>query len=147
MQIETKFLGSVEIKTENIFTFDQGIPGFEESTKFVFLPLDKESPFGILQSIEQVEVGFVVAFPFLLKDDYAFDVSDTDKKELHVEAASDIITYSIVTLKDPFEKSTLNLLAPVLINIKEKIGKQIVLQDNEKYPLRHPIGALEGSAK
>ncbi|OMC89155.1 flagellar assembly protein FliW [Viridibacillus sp. FSL H7-0596] len=147
MQIETKFLGSVEIEEENIFTFEEGIPGFENSKKYVFLPLEKESPFGILQSITQVEVGFVVAFPFLFKKDYSFDLSESDKKALHVKEESDIITYSIVTLKEPFETSTLNLLAPVIINVKQKIGKQIVLQDNEKYALRHPVGTLEGSAK
>ncbi|MGE7836033.1 flagellar assembly protein FliW [Viridibacillus arvi] len=147
MKIETKFLGSVEIEEESILTFEEGIPGFENSTKFVLLPLEKESPFVILQSIQQVEVGFVVAFPFLFKKDYAFDISKSDKKAIQVKSESDIITYSIVTLKDPFEDSTLNLLAPVLINIKEKLGKQIVLNDNEKYALRHPIGELEGSAK
>ncbi|MBK3494828.1 flagellar assembly protein FliW [Viridibacillus sp. YIM B01967] len=147
MNIETKFLGSVEIEKENIITFEEGIPGFEESKKFVLLPLEKESPFCLLQSTEQVVVGFVVAFPFLFKKDYAFDLLESDKKVLRVKEESDIVTYSIVTLKDPLEASTLNLLAPVLINVKEKIGKQIVLQDNEKYALRHPIGALEGSVK
>lgn len=147
MKIETKFLGSVEIEEESILTFEEGIPGFEESKKYVFLPLENESPFGILQSTEHIEVGFVVAFPFLFKKDYAFDLSEPDKKALQIKDESDIITYAIVTLKEPFETSTLNLLAPLLINIKEKIGKQIVLQDNEKYALRHPIGTLEGSAK
>ncbi|MGG0662683.1 flagellar assembly protein FliW [Viridibacillus arvi] len=147
MNIKTKFLGSVEIKEEDIIKFEEGIPGFEGAKKFIILPLEQESPFAILQSIEQVEVGFVVAFPFLFKKNYAFDLPKSDKVSLKAEVESDIVTYSIVTLKDPFESSTLNLLAPVLINIKEKIGKQIVLQDNEKYALRHPIGTLEGSAK
>ncbi|MFJ9463531.1 flagellar assembly protein FliW [Viridibacillus arvi] len=147
MNINTKFLGSVEIKEEDIIKFEEGIPGFEGVGKFIILPLEKESPFAILQSIEQVEVGFVVAFPFLFKKNYAFDLPKSDKVSLKAEVESDIVTYTIVTLKEPFESSTLNLLAPVLINIKEKIGKQIVLQDNEKYALRHPIGTLEGSAK
>lgn len=67
MNIKTKFLGSVEIKEEDIIKFEEGIPGFEGAKKFIILPLEKESPFAILQSIEQVEVGFVVAFPFLFK--------------------------------------------------------------------------------
>ncbi|MEK4093727.1 flagellar assembly protein FliW [Viridibacillus sp. FSL H8-0110] len=147
MNIKTKFLGSVEIKEEDIIKFEEGIPGFEGAKKFIILPLKKESPFAILQSIEQVEVGFVVAFPFLFKKNYAFDLPKSDKVSLKAEVESDIVTYSIVTLKDPFDSSTLNLLAPVLINIKEKIGKQIVLQENGEYALRHPIGTLEGSAK
>ncbi|ETT87874.1 flagellar assembly protein FliW [Viridibacillus sp. FSL R5-0477] len=147
MNIKTKFLGSVEIKEEDIIKFEEGIPGFEGAKKFIILPLEKESPFAILQSIEQVEVGFVVAFPFLFKKNYAFDLPKSDKVSLKAEVESDIVTYSIVTLKDPFDSSTLNLLAPVLINIKEKIGKQIVLQENGEYALRHPIGTLEGSAK
>lgn len=146
MKIETKFLGEIEINKEDILTFEQGLPGFQMK-KFVLLPLDADLPLAVLQSTEQAEIGFVVAYPFAFKKDYIFEISDEDKEELQIEKEEDVIAYSIVTLKESFPDSTLNLLAPVVINISKKLGKQIVLQDNETYPLRYPIGALEGSAK
>lgn len=139
MNIETKFLGEVTIEEKEIIQFPSGLPGFEDIKEFVILPLEKESPFAILQSIKQQEIGFVVAFPFAFKQDYAFDVAEEDNEELKIETAEDLITYTIVTLKEPFNSSTLNLQAPVLINHKQKVAKQLVLHDAETYPLRFPI--------
>ncbi|WP_313892598.1 flagellar assembly protein FliW [Psychrobacillus sp.] len=139
MNIETKFLGEVTIEQKEVIQFPNGLPGFEDIKEFVVLPLEEASPFAILQSIKQQEIGFVVAFPFVFKQDYAFDVTEEDKEELKIEAPEDLITYTIVTLKEPFNSSTLNLQAPVLINHKQKIAKQLVLHDAVAYPLRFPI--------
>lgn len=147
MKIETKFLGTVEINEDEILHFESGIPGFSDLQKFALLSLDADLPLAVLQSIEEQEIGFVVAYPFAFKKDYTFDISEEDKEELQIEKEEDVIAYSIVTLKESFPESTLNLLAPVVINATKKYGKQIVLQDNEKYPLRYPVGALEGSVK
>lgn len=147
MQIHTKFLGEVEIEEKEIITLTNGLLGLEEYKKYVLLPLDKDNPLAIFQSIEEPQIGFVVAYPFAFKKDYAFDISEEDKVELQVEKEEDIIAYSIMTLQDPFEKSTLNLLAPLVINRVKKCGKQIVLQDNQSYPLRFPIAEVKGSVK
>ncbi|MER2008425.1 MAG: flagellar assembly protein FliW [Psychrobacillus sp.] len=143
MNIETKFLGSMAIDEKDIIQFPDGIPGFEEIKEFVILPLEKDSPFAVLQSIKEQKIGFVIAFPFVFKKDYTFDVLEDDKEDLQIEAGEDLITYSIVTLRDPFQHSTLNLQAPILINFKKKLAKQLVLQDATTYPIRFPI---EGSA-
>lgn len=142
MNIETKFLGEVTIEDKEIILFPNGLPGFEDIKEFVILPLDKESPFAILQSINKQNIGFVIALPFIFKQDYAFDLDEEDREELKLESPNELLTYSIVTLKEPFNSSTINLQAPVLINHKQKIAKQLVLQDAKAYPLRFPI---EGS--
>lgn len=147
MKINTKFLGEVEVNENDLITFEYGMPGFPDLHKFILLPLDADLPLAVLQSSEQVEIGFVVAYPFAFKKDYAFDISEEDKEDLKIEKEEDVIAYSILTLKDTFPESTLNLLAPVVINANKKLGKQIVLQDSSIYPLKYPIGALEGSAK
>lgn len=147
MNIETKFLGTVEINEQDILTFEAGLPGFPESQKFILLPLDADLPLVVLQSIEKEELGFVLAYPFAFKKDYAFDISEEEKNDLQIEQEEDVIAYTILTLKESFQESTMNLLAPIIINTKKKIGKQIVLQDSTRYPLRYPIGVVEGSAE
>lgn len=147
MKIETKFLGKVDIEVNDIIQFKKGLPGFEEIKEYAVLPIEKDSPFALLQAVKKQEIGFVLAFPFAFKADYAFDISDEDKQELKVKQSEDLAIYSIVTLNDSFHDSTLNLLAPVLINVKEKCGKQLVLQDSQVYPLRFPLRTAEGSVK
>lgn len=146
MQIETKFLGPVKIEEQEILTFEQGLLGFPDTQKFVLLPLEADLPLVVLQSIDEQALGFILAYPFAFKKDYAFDIAEEEKKELLIEEERDVIAYTIVTMKETFQESTLNLLAPILINTKEKLGKQIVLQDNANYPLRYPMGDMKGSA-
>jgi flagellar assembly factor FliW len=147
MKIETKFLGMIEIEEKEIILFESGLPGFESTKEYVVLPIEKDSPFALLQSIKEPEIGFVLAFPFAFNEDYAFDVSEEDKNELKVIQQEDLAIYSIVTVKDNFQDSTLNLLAPILINVKENCGKQLVLQDSKSFPLHFPLKTVEGSAR
>lgn len=147
MLINTKFLGEVEIKESEILSFNQGLPGFPEYKKFILLSLDADLPLALLQSTEEATIGFVVAFPFAFKKDYAFDLSNEDKEDLQIEKEEDVLTYSIVTLQETFLDSTINLLAPIIINSDKKLGKQIVLQDSKAYPLRFPINQAVGSVK
>lgn len=147
MLINTKFLGEVEIKESEILTFEFGLPGFTDYHKYILLAIDAELPLALLQSTEEASLGFVVAFPFAFKQDYVFELSEEDKEDLKIEKEEDVLTYSIVTLKETFIESTINLMAPVIVNINKKVGKQIVLQDSKAYPLRFPIKATVGSAE
>ncbi len=147
MKIATKFLGEVEIVERDILTFEHGLLGLEEEREFVLLPIDADLPLALLQSVQNVEIGFVVAYPFAFKQDYSFDISEEDRAQLQIEKEEDVLTYVIVTMKETFKDSTINLLAPVILNVSKKRGKQIVLQDNKAFPLRYPMLTLEGSAK
>jgi flagellar assembly factor FliW len=147
MKIQTKFLGEVEINEQDIYVFEQGVPGFEEYKKFAILAIDSDMPIAFLQCVEQQEIGFVISLPFAFKADYSFDLSEIEKTELKIVKEEDVLVYTIMTLNDPFSTSTINLLAPIVLNIKEKLGKQIVLADQTLYPLRYRISELEGSAK
>ncbi|KPN97418.1 flagellar assembly protein FliW [Lysinibacillus sp. ZYM-1] len=147
MKIATKFLGEIEVAEKDLLTFEHGLLGLEGHKKFVLLPISEEHPLVLLQSVEEVEIGFVVAYPFAFKKDYSFDLSEEDLEQLQIENEEDVLTYSVVTMKETLQESTINLLAPLVINMDKKCGKQIVLQDNKAFPLRYPMQTLEGSAK
>ncbi|KOY82361.1 flagellar assembly protein FliW [Lysinibacillus sp. FSL H8-0500] len=146
MKINTKFLGEIEIAEQDILTFEHGLMGLEEYTKFALLPLDVDLPLVLLQATECAEISFILAFPYAFKPDYNFDLSNDDKEQLQIEKEEDVMTYVIITLKEPFQESTLNLLAPIVMNSNKKLGKQIVLHDKD-YPLRYPIPTLKESMK
>lgn len=147
MKIQTKFLGEITITQDDVFTFEAGIPGFNDAKQFVLLPIESDITLATLQCVTEPAIGFIVAYPFAFKTDYAFDLADNDKEELQLETEEDALVYSIITLKETFEASTMNLLAPIVLNKRAKRGKQLILQQSDRYPLRHPIGTLEGSAK
>ncbi|RXH53646.1 flagellar assembly protein FliW [Kurthia gibsonii] len=147
MKIQTKFLGEVQIDPASIIQFPQGIPAFEEEKEFVVIPLGAQSPFVTLQSVQTPSVGFMAAYPYHFKTNYAFDLEQEDLQQLQIEKSEDVLVYAILTLKDTLENSTMNLLAPVAINVKKQIGKQVVLHENAEHPLRYPLKPLEGSVR
>lgn len=147
MKIQTKFLGEVQINPASIIQFPQGIPAFEEEKDFVVIPLGAQSPFVTLQSVQTPSVGFMAAYPYHFKPNYAFDLEQEDLQQLQIEKSEDVLVYAILTLKDTLENSTMNLLAPVAINVKKQIGKQVVLHENAEHPLRYPLKPLEGSVR
>ena len=49
-----------------------------------------------------------------------------------------INVFSIVSPREPFSESTINLQAPVVVDLKSRKGKQIIL-NNTIYEIRMPL--------
>lgn len=147
MKIDTKFLGQIEVMQEQLYSFEEGIPGFPEEKQFALIPFGKNTPFMILQSTSNVQIGFVLAFPYTFKEDYVFDLSKQDIEALRIQKEEDVITYAIVTLKDTLPNSTLNLLAPIVINTQTRQGRQIVLNENNQELLHFPLRQVKEGVK
>lgn len=138
MIIKTKFLGEVEIREEDIIIFPDGILGFEDSRQFILLDIPDNEFFKILQDVEREYVSFIVTDPFKFKEDYEMEVQDNELLKINIRKKEQIATINIVTLSDVFEKSTMNLLAPIIMNTENRIGKQFVLSD-VSYSTKHPL--------
>lgn len=147
MKIATKFLGLIEVMQEQLYSFAEGIPGFPEEKQFALISFGKNTPFMILQSTSNVQIGFVLAFPYTFKEDYVFDLSKQDAEVLKIEKQEDLITYAIVTLKDTLPNSTINLLAPIIINTKTHQGRQIVINENNQELLHYPLTSVKEGVK
>lgn len=118
--------------------FKKGIPGFENFKNFKILDLEDNKQFKILQSMEEKNISFVVTSPFEIYKEYVIDLNDEIIKELDIQNSEDVLVLSIITLGETLEKSTLNLKAPLIINIKNNLGRQLILQ-SEKYETKHPL--------
>lgn len=135
MNIETKYHGTQEISSENILKFESGIPGFPEEKKFVLLPLDK-SVLIVLQSVRTPEIGFVVADPFSFFPDYDFQLNESTVEQLELDKPEHAVVFAILTVQDPFEHTTANLQAPIVVNSKNNKAKQVILNEGN-YKTRH----------
>lgn len=138
MKIATKYHGEKEIQEKEVITFPQAIPGFPEEKEFVLLSLDEESQFIVLQSVENQQLAFVLSNPFTFFKEYDFTLEDHIVELLELESEKDIHVLSILTVHDPFEKTTANLQAPIVINSKKNIAKQVILNE-PNYHTKHPL--------
>jgi len=145
MKIATKYHGQCEIEEKHIFVFEQGIPGFLDEKRFVLLPF-AETPIVILQSVQTPELGFAMVNPFLYFPDYDFELDECSVSQLQLSAEKEVVVYVILTVADPFEKTTANLQAPVVLNSEKKLGKQVILT-NTSYRTKHRLFANRVEAK
>ncbi|AFZ92345.1 flagellar assembly protein FliW [Bacillus velezensis] len=139
MIIKTKYHGEIRIDEGQIISFENGLPGFNDETQFVVLSLSEDSPFLALQSVKQEHIAFIVASPFIFFKGYEFDIDHATLELLHIEDIEDVEVMAILTLEEPFENTTANLKAPIIVNKKEMKAKQIILHD-ASYETKHLIG-------
>ncbi|QXM05166.1 flagellar assembly protein FliW [Crassaminicella indica] len=139
MILNTKHFGEIEIEQEKIITFEEGLLGFEDIKEYaMILNPDKEVAFHWLQAVNEPSLAFVITNPFLFKKDYDFYIPEKIVAALEIEKEEDVVIFSIAVVPQDIKKMTINLRGPLIVNTKNKKGKQIVL-DTDKYPLKYFI--------
>lgn len=137
MQLETAHFGVINIEEEDVIYFPVGIPGFENSKKYVLIGNEADtSVFFWLQSVDVPELCFVVTDPFMVYDGYGVDVDDADVELLKIADTNKVLTLTIVIIPENINEIRVNLKAPILINMDQKIGKQII-QQSDNLPIRY----------
>ncbi|WP_026570975.1 MULTISPECIES: flagellar assembly protein FliW [Sediminibacillus] len=138
MKIKTKYLGEVEIDREKVIAFPHGIPGFIEEKEFVLLDLPDNPVFQILQSINTQQLAFIVTAPYQFNSSYEVELDKAILDVLEINEEQEVVILAIISLKEPFEKSTINLQAPLVINNRNCMGKQFIT-NNKRYGTKEPI--------
>ncbi|MBL4932903.1 MULTISPECIES: flagellar assembly protein FliW [Clostridium] len=138
MELITKFHGTFNYEEKDIINFPNGIMGFEELNKFIIVESKENEAFKILQSLEDGDIGLLSISPFDVKEDYEVELNEEMVNSLGIESPEDVILYNIVTLNSDIYKITVNLKAPIIINVNKKVGKQVII-DKEEYKIKHPL--------
>jgi flagellar assembly factor FliW len=167
IKLNTRF-GEVDVDPSRIITFPNGLPGFESYTRWMlFHELnDKGEPVsGVvihLQSLDNEKVTLSLTEPNLFGFNFELVLSDAEVAQLQVERASDILVLTTLSEKDVTARALsaqdvvskiyvpvspddmyANLSAPILINIKSRIGVQKILVPGEaKIGFRTAIGEV-----
>ncbi len=138
MKLETKFFGEIEVNELEIINFNRGIPGFENEHQFMILKQNAESPFFILQAVTNPQLALIMIDLEQVVPGFSVELPDEIVVELKLTKPEDAVAYAIVVLPADISQATVNLAAPVIINIKEKQGKQVIL-NNPAYSIKHPL--------
>jgi flagellar assembly factor FliW len=145
MKLRTKYHGEIEINEKDIFHFEHGIPGFLDEKQFVLLPL-KDTSFIILQSVKTPALGFAMIDPFIYFKDYDFELDEQSVAQLQLSSEKEVAVYVILTVADPFDNTTANLQAPIVLNYEKRLGKQVILA-NTPYKTKHRLFPKKAEAR
>lgn len=140
MVIQTTRFGAVQLQSEDVIDFPEGILGFNDLRKFVLLDDPNDEIFAWLQSCEVAQIAFPVLEPELFTTNYAVMLTKHDLESIGLQKQEKTRSFSIITIPEDATQMTANLKAPVVINIEKRCARQIVLQDNT-LAIREPIFA------
>ncbi|MCX2682927.1 flagellar assembly protein FliW [Campylobacter sp. MIT 21-1685] len=107
------------------------ILGFEETKSMEFSTIDEV--FVKLKSLDGKEFSFVLINPYLIRPDYEFDIPTYYQELLNLTPESNMKILNIVAIAKTIEESTINFLAPVVINLDNNTMVQVIL-DTAAYP-------------
>lgn len=130
--LKTEKFGEVEVDKNLIFDFIIPIIGFNDLKKYTIIDYKPDSPFKWLQSVEEPSLAFPVTLCSFFGIDYKFDIPDEEAEKLEIESPDDIFVCNIATIpaSNP-EGATINMVAPVVVNLANKKAMQIVLKNTE----------------
>jgi len=106
-----------------IINFAEGLIGLPEMRRAVLIPMDEYSPFCWLTSVDDEKSRFVVVNPREIFAGYEPFASNDS-------AASEMQALAIVKISSDWQKTTVNLRAPIFINPETKRGAQFVLTES-----------------
>ena len=138
IKVKTSRFGEIEVDQKDVITLPAGLIGFPELKQYVLLDHDTDSPFKWLQSVDDGVIAFVLINPLLFKPDYMVEVTEAEVSDLKLDAEEDAVISVIITMPSNPQNMTANLKAPLIFNLKNRFGKQIIL-NNSNYTTRHSI--------
>lgn len=119
----------------------EGLIGLPDFKKFELIVDPESLPFVVLRAIEGDEIQIPAVEPVGLVENYRLDIGDADAEVIGlVGADANPLILNVATIKsyEP-QKVTLNLAAPILINRRTRVGKQVVLINYQSYSTTHVL--------
>jgi flagellar assembly factor FliW len=121
-----------------VIEFPWGLPGFPTLHRWLPLNLDSQPSFIWLQSLDDTSVALPAIDPWMVFEDYDPKLPAYAFQSLEIREASDFATLCVIVVTANAEQMTINLMAPILINLRSHKARQIML-DNSKYSPREPM--------
>ena len=137
MQVKTKTMGTVEVAEERLINIPSGLFGFEEYTDFALVDSEYE-PLIWFQSLQEPNLAFLLIDPFIIADDYEADIDDSELLRIGIKDPADVSVFTIVTVPGDGSPVTANFQGPLIINKKNHLCMQAIL-DGSKYTTKHNI--------
>jgi len=146
MLLRTTRFGSLEIVAEDILRFPSGLLGLEGCREWVLLADAQNDALGWLQSLARPEVALALVSPRRFVPDYQFRVFRSELAGLELSSVE--AAHVLVVVGRNERSITLNLRAPLVVNLEHRLGRQVVAHGElpVQYELTAPATVWKKSA-
>jgi flagellar assembly factor FliW len=136
--------GECSYLDSEVIEFPWGLPGFGHLRNFVVLQVAGQEGFIWLQSLDDVNTALPLADPWSIFADYDPHLPQYAKVALALDKPEEFIILCVVVVTKNAAEMTMNLMAPVVINLKTRIGRQVMLEAGD-YSVRTPLPRLSSA--
>ena len=117
------------IKEDDLLSFEEGIPGFEELSDFIIAPIKSYEPFMVLQSLQNPDIGMII-LPVKNNHLNPAELSIDDLLNIYKNYISKENTiYFICRFSN--KQVTINTKAPLVVNHSSKTGYQPIIDHDD----------------
>lgn len=135
MRINTSRFGRIDIDAGDVIRFPSGLPGLEDCREWALLADASNEALGWLQCTTRPEAALAVVSPRRFVPDYQVRIP---RSELTPLALTDIRQAQVVVVVGKTDTTlTLNLKAPIVINLEARTGRQVVASGD--LPLQYEL--------
>lgn len=130
-----------ESAPSNQLILPQGLIGFGAYRHAELLYLPDHLPFLWMKIRSDTDdLHFVVIEPGGIVPGYEPEIFDSDAEDLDLQTPAEAMILNIVTLRrrEPVE-ATANLIGPLVVNRRTRIGRQLVVSNYSRYSAHHAL--------
>ena len=143
MYVQTSRFGKIKIDDSKTLVFPKGLLGFPKHKRFVLLETGEDSYFWWLQSVVTPELAFVITDPSYFVAGYRVPIKADQMEVLGLGSLDDVQVFVIVNKHD--EMLTGNLQGPLVVQVHNRQGEQLVLSD-KRFTTRVPLVEIAAPA-
>jgi len=155
MDIITTRFGTLSVDPQDELIFESGLIGLEHCRRWVVLTDTKNPTLGWLQSLDEGHIALGVVSPRRFVPNYQLRADRADLQTLQLATARDAEVVVIASRQANGQQAgqqegglTLNLRAPLVINVERRRGCQVIAKDDlpVQFPLSIPSLPLKRTA-
>jgi flagellar assembly factor FliW len=135
MDVATTRFGSLRVDCSDCLCFPNGLPGFEDCRDWVLIVESPDRAVGWLQSATWPDLAVPVTSPRRFVADYEVRLDPVELSPLGLDCASEAQILVMVAVHG--DAYTLNLKAPLAINMRRRLGRQVL--NGGDWALQHVI--------
>ena len=135
MNINTTRFGPVAVEADDAIHFPEGLLGLEGCRDWVLLADTENDAVAWMQSVDRGDVALAVVSPRRFVPDYQMRIARRELEPLELENVG--AAHVLVIFGRTQHSVTLNLKAPLVINLDRRLGRQVIT--NGQLPIQFEI--------
>ena len=136
MQITTTRFGVVDIDPDDVLLFSNGVFAFESQRHWVLLADADNDAVAWLQSVTDPAVALPLVSPRRFVPGYQVRIARNQLTPLELAALDKAFVLNVISRNEG--RLTVNLKAPIIINLDRRIGRQVVTSDEQPLQMELP---------